>query len=139
MKDQYVQRSFSDPSFDMTGKTILITGGTGSFGKAFLAHILSNYAPQRIIIFSRDEFKQHQMAIDFPATDYPCLRFFIGVSSPACELLYDNRASFRTRASRALTASRAAPSDPPRVSTRLDPSRLDSIRCRVRCRSRRRV
>jgi len=44
------------------GKTILITGGTGSFGQAFTKHILSNFDPKKIIIFSRDEMKQWEMA-----------------------------------------------------------------------------
>ena len=45
-------------------KTIFITGGTGSFGKAFIKKILKNYNPLRIVIFSRDEFKQHLMMKD---------------------------------------------------------------------------
>ncbi len=43
-------------------KTILVTGGTGSFGKCFTSYLLENYNPKKIIIYSRDEFKQFQMA-----------------------------------------------------------------------------
>ena len=47
------------------GKTILITGGTGSFGKCFVKYVLEKYNPKKIIIYSRDEFKQFNMANDF--------------------------------------------------------------------------
>ena len=56
-------------------KSILITGGTGSFGKSFASFLLKNYKPAKIIIFSRDEFKQFHMQKDFTE---PCMRFFIG-------------------------------------------------------------
>ena len=46
-------------------KTILITGGTGSFGKCFTRYVLSHYEPKKIIIYSRDEFKQWMMANEF--------------------------------------------------------------------------
>jgi UDP-N-acetylglucosamine 4,6-dehydratase (inverting) len=60
-------------------KKILITGGTGSFGKAFTRHILKNFPDvTRLVIFSRDEQKQFQMAQEFPATEYPQIRYFIG-------------------------------------------------------------
>ena len=42
-------------------KTILVTGGTGSFGKHFISHLLENYTPKKIIVFSRDELKQFEM------------------------------------------------------------------------------
>lgn len=71
-------RTFSEPAFDLNGKTVLITGGTGSFGNAFLEHITSRYDLRRVIVFSRDEFKQHQMAMKFPTSEHPYLRFFIG-------------------------------------------------------------
>lgn len=60
------------------GKKILITGGTGSFGKACVKTLLSEYSPERIIIFSRDELKQFEMAQEFCTADHPCLRYFIG-------------------------------------------------------------
>ena len=55
---------------------ILITGGTGSFGSEFVKHLLINYKPKRLIVFSRDEMKQWEMAKQF--TKHNCLRFFIG-------------------------------------------------------------
>ncbi len=65
----------------LNNKSILITGGTGSFGKAFTKYVLNNYDPKKIIIYSRDEFKQFNMQIDFRA-EFPDkmnkLRFFIG-------------------------------------------------------------
>lgn len=64
---------------DLKGKSILITGGTGSLGKALTNHILSTYPDVRkIIIFSRDEQKQFQMAQEFPISEFPQIRFFIG-------------------------------------------------------------
>jgi UDP-N-acetylglucosamine 4,6-dehydratase len=56
-------------------KNILITGGTGSFGNAFTAHLLENYNPRKVIIYSRDEEKQRKMAAKFPQD---CMRWFIG-------------------------------------------------------------
>jgi|TARA_B100001094_G_C18109975_1_gene760589 UDP-N-acetylglucosamine 4,6-dehydratase len=59
-------------------KTILVTGGTGSFGNKFLRRIVEDYKPKKVIIFSRDELKQFSMQQDFPEKDFPFLRFFIG-------------------------------------------------------------
>jgi UDP-N-acetylglucosamine 4,6-dehydratase len=56
----------------------LITGGTGSFGKAFCSHILKNYKPNKLVIFSRDELKQHEMRQEFSKEKYKCLRFLLG-------------------------------------------------------------
>ena len=63
----------------LNNKSILITGGTGSLGKALTKHIFKQY-PQvkRLVIFSRDEQKQFEMAQDYPVTSYPQIRFFIG-------------------------------------------------------------
>lgn len=60
-------------------KSILITGGTGSLGKALTKHIFEKY-PQikRLVIFSRDEQKQFQMAQEYPDNKYPAIRYFIG-------------------------------------------------------------
>ena len=55
---------------------ILITGGTGSFGVDFVRYVLKNFKPKRLIVFSRDEMKQWEMAKYFQ--DHTCLRFFIG-------------------------------------------------------------
>lgn len=57
------------------GKTILVTGGTGSFGKKFIATVLSRYQPARLIVYSRDELKQFEMQQRF---NDPCMRYFIG-------------------------------------------------------------
>jgi UDP-N-acetylglucosamine 4,6-dehydratase len=72
---------FSDflwPRADLNDKTVLITGGTGSFGKAFVKQVCESFRPRKLIIFSRDELKQFHMAQAFPAERYPFMRFFIG-------------------------------------------------------------
>jgi len=64
---------------NLNGKSILITGGTGSFGKMFTKLILErNPNVKRLVIFSRDEQKQFQMAQEFPNDKYPNIRYFIG-------------------------------------------------------------
>jgi UDP-N-acetylglucosamine 4,6-dehydratase (inverting) len=63
----------------LNNKTILITGGTGSLGKALTGHIFKTYPEvKKIIIFSRDEQKQFQMAQEYPLDQYPQIRFFLG-------------------------------------------------------------
>ena len=62
----------------LNGKSILITGGTGSFGRKCTEIILKNYKPEKLIIFSRDELKQFEMNQIFKEEEYPCLRYFIG-------------------------------------------------------------
>ncbi|HCG6982500.1 UDP-N-acetylglucosamine 4,6-dehydratase (inverting) [Vibrio parahaemolyticus] len=63
----------------LNSKSILITGGTGSFGKQFIQTILERYPEvKKIIIFSRDELKQFELKQKYPAKDFPQLRFFIG-------------------------------------------------------------
>ena len=60
---------------------ILITGGTGSFGKAFIEMLLKKRKIKkikRLVIYSRDEFKQYEMSKMFPSSKYPFIRFFIG-------------------------------------------------------------
>jgi len=59
-------------------KVMLITGGTGSFGQKYIEILLKKFKPKKIIIFSRDEQKQYEMAQIFSPDDYPCLRYFIG-------------------------------------------------------------
>jgi UDP-N-acetylglucosamine 4,6-dehydratase len=59
-------------------KSILITGGTGSFGKSFTKFLLKNYTPRKIIIYSRDEMKQYEMSKKFNFTNKKILRFFLG-------------------------------------------------------------
>ena len=64
---------------DLKNKSILITGGTGSLGKALTRHILTNHRDvKRIVIFSRDEQKQFIMAQEYPLKEFPQIRFFIG-------------------------------------------------------------
>jgi UDP-N-acetylglucosamine 4,6-dehydratase (inverting) len=63
----------------LNNKSILITGGTGSFGKKFTEIILKNYPDlHRLVIYSRDELKQFEMAQNYPHDQYPQIRFFIG-------------------------------------------------------------
>ncbi len=62
----------------INNKTILITGGTGSFGKHLTLKLLKNYNPKKIIIFSRDEFKQFEFKKEIPKNFRKKLRFFIG-------------------------------------------------------------
>ena len=64
---------------DLNNKSILITGGTGSFGKAFTQIILSRYPKvKRLVILSRDEQKHFQMGMAYPESKYPALRYFVG-------------------------------------------------------------
>jgi UDP-N-acetylglucosamine 4,6-dehydratase len=62
----------------MDGKSILVTGGTGSFGKKFVELVLKKYSPRRLIILSRDELKQHEMRQKFPDHKDSPVRYFIG-------------------------------------------------------------
>ncbi|KTT54144.1 UDP-N-acetylglucosamine 4,6-dehydratase [Pseudomonas oryzihabitans] len=57
------------------GLSIFISGGTGSFGRAFVKRLLSDYQPKRVVVFSRDELKQYEMSQEF---DAPCMRYFLG-------------------------------------------------------------
>ncbi len=80
MKASPLNKCFDHSSLDLDGKNILITGGTGSFGRACVKNILHNASPNRLIIYSRDEAKQYEMDIEFndAAVDRTPLRFFIG-------------------------------------------------------------
>jgi UDP-N-acetylglucosamine 4,6-dehydratase len=60
---------------DWKHKTVLVTGGTGSFGKKFVDIVLQDHKPERLIVFSRDEMKQYEMQQSF---NDPCMRYFIG-------------------------------------------------------------
>lgn len=62
----------------LNDKSILITGGTGSFGKKFVEIVLQKYKPERLIVFSRDELKQFEMKSKFPETSASPVRYFIG-------------------------------------------------------------
>jgi UDP-N-acetylglucosamine 4,6-dehydratase/5-epimerase len=65
-----------DGRLDWGEKSILVTGGTGSFGRRFISTVLKEHTPRRLIVFSRDELKQHEMRIG--GFDHPSLRFFLG-------------------------------------------------------------
>lgn len=63
----------------LNGKNVLVTGGTGSFGNAFIKRIFEEYPDvKRVVVYSRDELKQFEMQQVFPRTKYPALRYFIG-------------------------------------------------------------
>lgn len=67
------------PSYSMHGKSVLITGGTGSFGQRFARTLLERHAPSRVVIYSRDELKQYDMQNEEPFRSRPdVMRFFIG-------------------------------------------------------------
>jgi len=68
-------RNWIEVKWVFTNKSILITGGTGSFGKCCIKSILERYQPKRLIVFSRDELKQYEMQQEFNA---PCMRYFLG-------------------------------------------------------------
>lgn len=59
-------------------QVVLVTGGTGSFGRKFVEIVLARYRPRKLIVFSRDELKQLEMRERFSEEQYPCLRYFIG-------------------------------------------------------------
>lgn len=71
-------RTFATPAPDLDGASILVTGGTGSFGKAFIKTVIQRFRPARLAVFSRDELKQYEMQSDPVFADEPSLRFFIG-------------------------------------------------------------
>lgn len=62
----------------LKNKVVLVTGGTGSFGKQFVQSVLRDDAPRKLIVFSRDELKQFDMRQAFSEQRYPCMRYFIG-------------------------------------------------------------
>ena len=74
----YKQRNWFNESLIMLNdKSILITGGTGSFGQKFVKTVLQRYRPRRLIVYSRDEWKQSEMQSD-PDLKDSALRFFLG-------------------------------------------------------------
>jgi UDP-N-acetylglucosamine 4,6-dehydratase/5-epimerase len=73
-----VLRDFSQPWLDLNDKSVMITGGTGSFGRHFVKTVLAHYKPRKLIIFSRDELKQYEMQQSFGPEQHPCMRYFIG-------------------------------------------------------------
>ena len=71
-------RPFDSPMPNLNNTSILVTGGTGSFGRAFIQYVLQNFKPRKAIIFSRDEMKQYDMQQDPILKGQSSLRFFIG-------------------------------------------------------------
>ncbi len=71
-------RQFLEPAADLNGHAILVTGGTGSFGKQFIKTVLERYKPTRLIVYSRDELKQFEMQQELPQNKYAAMRYFIG-------------------------------------------------------------
>ncbi|MGB8365364.1 MAG: UDP-N-acetylglucosamine 4,6-dehydratase (inverting) [Rhizomicrobium sp.] len=71
-------REFTQPWLDLNDRAVLVTGGTGSFGKHFVKTVIDRYKPRRLVIFSRDELKQFEMQQAFPMERYPFMRYFIG-------------------------------------------------------------
>ncbi len=70
-----LDRSFLRDPCDLNGKNIIVIGGTGSFGRAFIDAVTHRYKPERLIVFSRDELKQFEMQQKW---NQPCMRYFIG-------------------------------------------------------------
>jgi UDP-N-acetylglucosamine 4,6-dehydratase len=81
-------RDFLEPAVDLNDKTVMVTGGTGSFGKHFVRTVIARYKPRKLIIFSRDELKQYEMAQAYGPETYPFMRYFIGDvrSAPRLEM-----------------------------------------------------
>ena len=77
---------FDEDQINLSGKSILITGGTGSFGQAFVRKVINTYEVSRCIVFSRDELKQYEMAQEFPVVPGGPTRFFIGDVRDAARL-----------------------------------------------------
>jgi UDP-N-acetylglucosamine 4,6-dehydratase len=71
-------RTFDSPLIDLDDASVLVTGGTGSFGRAFVRCVLDRYKPRKIIVFSRDEMKQADMAQEFNPKQFPVMRYFLG-------------------------------------------------------------
>jgi UDP-N-acetylglucosamine 4,6-dehydratase len=71
-------REFTQPWLDLNDKAVLVTGGTGSFGKHFVKTVIERYKPRRLVIYSRDEMKQFDMQQLFPMEQHPFMRYFIG-------------------------------------------------------------
>jgi UDP-N-acetylglucosamine 4,6-dehydratase len=69
---------FLEPRAQLDGHSIMVTGGTGSFGKRFVKTVLERYKPSRLIVYSRDELKQYEMALELPVAKHTALRYFIG-------------------------------------------------------------
>ncbi len=75
---QTIHRDFKNPRLNLDGKVVMITGGTGSFGKQLTRTICDEFKPSKLIIFSRDELKQYEMAQNFNPAEHKFMRYFIG-------------------------------------------------------------
>lgn len=73
-----MHRSFNNISIDLNGKIVLVTGGTGFFGRAFAKYVVKRFELRKLIIFSRDEMKQYEMAQELSPEKYDFMRYFIG-------------------------------------------------------------
>ena len=77
----HVMRTFEHATSDLADTSVMVTGGTGSFGRSFVRYLLAHNPPRRLVVFSRDEQKQETMARELQATmptQFDRLRFFIG-------------------------------------------------------------
>jgi UDP-N-acetylglucosamine 4,6-dehydratase len=71
-------RAFDTPMLNLDGASVLVTGGTGSFGRAFIKACLARWIPARLVVFSRDELKQYEMQQDPLIGEHKAMRFFLG-------------------------------------------------------------
>ena len=82
MTAQSAPRLFAPKTLELNGKVVLITGGTGSFGRRFVRRVLAQQTPKKLIVFSRDELKQYEMQAElaeaFPPETMARMRFFLG-------------------------------------------------------------
>ena len=79
-------RDFRSPRADLNDRVVMVTGGTGSFGKAFVRMVCDEFKPRKLIVFSRDELKQYEMAQAFPPERHAFMRYFIGDVRDAARL-----------------------------------------------------
>lgn len=70
--------TFEPNSLNLKGASLLVTGATGSFGTTFVRKMLKDYKLRRLVVYSRDEMKQYEMAAELSEQDHPMLRYFIG-------------------------------------------------------------
>src|SRR3546814_9876556 len=73
---QMTIRQFDSGLIDLDGKTVLVTGGTGSFGRQFIRTVLGRFKTRRCIVFSRDEQKQYDMGQEIPDAQFREIRYF---------------------------------------------------------------
>lgn len=76
--ERLLYRDFTQPWMDLNDRVVFVTGGTGSFGRHFVRRVVEQYRPRKLIIFSRDEQKQFDMAQELGQERYGFMRYFIG-------------------------------------------------------------